>query len=102
MKIYPTYRFKTVDPVIKELRNMFEDRPHLSKQKISKKSGVAVGTMYNWLNEKTKRPQFCTANAVARALGMEFKLTPIAAPKYSTVRKVNSKEKEHYVEQRIG
>ena len=40
----------------------------------SHESGVSTTTLRNWFHGATRRPQFCTVNAVARALGKELRL----------------------------
>ncbi len=65
---YKSYMFLDKDPVIDTLRTAVST----SKQKysaISMNSGVATSTIYNWFHGRTRRPQFATVAAVARALG---------------------------------
>ena len=69
--LYKSYVFKTKDPVIDKTRTIVQDAG-LSYTEISNKSGVSPATMYNWFHGATKRPQFCTVNAVARACGQEL------------------------------
>lgn len=71
---YRTYKFKGQDPIIFQVRSIVT---HSGEKytAISKSSGVSAQTMGNWFNGKTRRPQFATLNAVARALGWELLLT---------------------------
>ena len=41
----------------------------MSMKKLHEISNVSNSTMSNWFKGKTKRPQFCTVSAVARAAG---------------------------------
>lgn len=68
LKLYKSYNFVDKDPVIDAIRTAVSDSG-LSYTKISDKSSVSAGTLGNWLNGKTRRPQFCTVWAVARACG---------------------------------
>lgn len=72
MKIYKSYMFRTKDPVIDHVRTIVADSG-LKHSKVSEKSGVAAGTMHNWFSGPTRRPQFATVEAVARACGYTFK-----------------------------
>lgn len=69
LKKYKSYRFTDKDPIIDATRTVVQDSG-MSYQEISAKSGVAVGTLGAWFNGRTKRPQFCTVNAVGRTCGM--------------------------------
>ncbi len=65
---YKSYSFVEKDPVIDALRTAVST----SKKKyrtISQDSGVAASTIHNWFHGRTRRPQFATVAAVARALG---------------------------------
>ena len=70
---YRTYRFLDKDPIIDVMRTLTQDSKQ-SYADISDKSGVTQGTLYNWFHGHTKRPQFCTLNAVARACGKQLGL----------------------------
>ena len=72
--IYPSYLFKTHDPVLDQLDTLIQDSD-LSHTRIAATSGVSTTTLSNWRKRKTKRPQFCTIVAVARALGADVQLT---------------------------
>lgn len=65
MKKYKTYIFADQDPIVKETLS-FADK---SLKQVARDSGISVGTLYNWKRKKTKRPQFCTIQAVGRACG---------------------------------
>ncbi len=67
LKPYKTYLFRDKDPVIDLLRTVKDD----TKAKVAAMahdSGVSTGTLYNWFSGKTRRPQFATVVAVARAM----------------------------------
>jgi len=72
---YRTYSFVNKDPMIDKIRTIVE-RSNQDYDHIHEASGVSVGTLYNWFHGKTKRPQFATLNAVARALHHELRLMP--------------------------
>jgi len=74
LKLYKSYIFKEKDPVIDQLRTVVQDSKK-SYGEIHALSGVSVSAINGWFNGVTKRPQFATVNAVASALGQEFKLT---------------------------
>jgi hypothetical protein len=68
LKTYKSYLFRDKDPIIDRLRTAVADSG-LSMKKLQEISSVSNTTTYNWFNGKTKRPQFCTVSAVARAAG---------------------------------
>lgn len=72
---YRTYSFQNKDPMIDKIRTIVE-RSNQSYDQIHDESGVSVGTLYNWFHGKTRRPQFASLNAVARALNHELRLLP--------------------------
>lgn len=74
---YAAYQFRKgeQDPIVDRLRTIFEDHSG-DVTKTAEASGVSTGTIHNWWNGKTKRPQFCTAAAVARSMGYDFVLAP--------------------------
>ena len=72
LKPYKSYSFRDKDPCIDIIRTVVEDSGK-SYVKIHESSGVSVGTLSNWFGGKTRRPQFATVNAVALALGHEFR-----------------------------
>ena len=65
---YKSYSFVNKDPVIDLLRTAKDDRK-VTLEGIHSDSGVSVGTLHNWFRGKTRRPQFATVAAVARAMG---------------------------------
>jgi len=67
---YRSYAFKDKDPVIDQLRTMIADEK-VSYLQVRELSGVTTTTLYNWFNGPTRRPQYDTVMAVARALGYE-------------------------------
>jgi hypothetical protein len=72
--IYHTYNFIEKDPVIDILRTRLQQM-RMTYRELTIRSGVSEKTLHNWFNGSTKRPQFATCQAVARALGADFKLT---------------------------
>ena len=65
---YKSYLFREKDPVIDALRTAVSDSGK-SYLGVQNDSGVSATTVHNWFHGKTKRPQFATVTAVARALG---------------------------------
>jgi DNA-binding phage protein len=68
IKLYKSYSFRDKDPVIDHLRTAVQKSGN-KYSKISEDSGVSSGTLSNWFEGTTKRPQFATVAAVARSLG---------------------------------
>lgn len=71
MPVYRTYRFMDKDPIIDRLRTLVKDSGR-SYQSISDEGGPSVGTLGNWFNGGTRRPQFCTVMATFRTLGKDL------------------------------
>jgi DNA-binding phage protein len=71
--VYHTYSFVDKDPVIEILRDAME-RQRLTIHEVSMRSGVAMTTLWHWFYGKTARPKFATCQAVARAMGLDFRL----------------------------
>ena len=65
---YKSYLFRDKDPVIDALRTAVSDSQK-TYRKVHDDSGVSIGTLHNWFNGKTRRPQFTTVAAVALACG---------------------------------
>lgn len=76
IKVYNSYRFVDKDPIIDQIRTIVADSGETYKQ-IHEDSGVSTATMHNWFLGGTKRPQFASVNAIARALGHELVFVPI-------------------------
>lgn len=74
LKIYRAYSFAGQDPVVARLEAIV-DRSGLSFQKLSERSGVGASTFASWFrSRKTKRPQFATIMAAARACGHDIQI----------------------------
>ena len=67
-KLYKTYVFRDKDPVIDHLRTAVKDDGRKRSQ-LAQDSGVSAATLSNWFEGTTRRPQFATVAAVARACG---------------------------------
>ena len=65
---YKSYMFTDKDPVIDALRTAVSDA-HVKYVTLHAESGVSATTISNWFHGTTRRPQFATTAAVARALG---------------------------------
>jgi transcriptional regulator with XRE-family HTH domain len=72
---YKSYNFVDKDPIIDEIRTLYEDSG-VNYKWLHENAGVATGTLTNWFNGQTKRPQAATLNAVARALGYKLGFVP--------------------------
>lgn len=66
--IYRSYRFIDKDPIIDAVRTVVQDE-HLNNNRVHDISGVAAGTLTNWFEGGTRRPQNSTVTAVTAALG---------------------------------
>lgn len=73
---YKSYNFLDKDPIIDILRTLIQieaSQRGLSfgamLKVIQNDSGLRVATMHNWFSGPTVSPRFCSAAAVARALG---------------------------------
>ena len=72
---YKSYNFIDKDPIIDEIRTVYEASGANYKW-VHDNSNVAVGTLANWFNGVTKRPQAATINAVLRSLGYKLGVVP--------------------------
>lgn len=73
---YPTYFFreKEQDPIIDALQTIKEEAGHKLEQ-LHVMSGLSTTTMYNWFTKrKTRKPQYCSIVAFARAHGYDVTL----------------------------
>jgi len=75
LKLYRTYSFRTKDPVIDEIRTVFDDVGARYRD-IEETCDVSNTTLRGWFYGKTRRPQFATIRATARALGFDYTLQP--------------------------
>jgi len=73
LKLYKSYMFTEKDPIIDVVRTIVEDS-HRPFARIERDSGVTGQTLRNWFMGPTKRPQFATIAAVARALGHDIQI----------------------------
>jgi transcriptional regulator with XRE-family HTH domain len=69
---YKSYSFVDKDPMIDQVRTIILDST-MTYKTLADASGVAEGTIRNWLDGATRKPQAATFNAVLRACG--YKLT---------------------------
>lgn len=76
--VYKSYMFRNKDPVIDELRTVFKDEGLLNSKgfkAVQGRGAAKAGTYRNWFNGTTRRPQFASIQATAKALGYSYKLT---------------------------
>jgi hypothetical protein len=74
--VYTTYSFRHKDPVIDEMRTLFQKEGKLSKKglvEVENRGAAKAATYKAWFNGKTRRPQNATIMATARALGYDRK-----------------------------
>ena len=75
---YKSYSFVDKDPIIDEVRTVFQDAG-VTKQWVEENSGVTAQTLHHWFDGKTRRPQAATVNAVLRALGKKLGVVDLQA-----------------------
>lgn len=68
---YKSYNFVDKDPIIDEIRTIYE-QSGANYTWIHEHSNVSTGTLTNWFNGTTKKPQAATINAVLRSLGYKL------------------------------
>jgi transcriptional regulator with XRE-family HTH domain len=68
---YKSYSFMDKDPIIDEIRTIYQDSG-VNYKWISDNSGVSAATLTAWFSGTTKKPQAATINAVLRALGYKL------------------------------
>src|SRR5262249_31194533 len=87
MHFLTTYKFNwrkgEQDPVVDRVRTCMQDSGY-TIARIARDSGVAYGTLSNWMDGTTMRPQYATLCAATRAMGFDFAVVP-------TDHKVNGK-----------
>lgn len=69
------YRFIDKDPVIDVIRTEAQRYGNLSHKQLvelSLESGVSVGTLHNWFEGETRRPQSLSTRFVLQALGVDI------------------------------
>ena len=74
---YKSYNFVDKDPMIDQVRTIIIDSHDTYKQ-IAEASGVNEGTIRNWLDGATRKPQAATFNAVLRTLGYKLTIRDLA------------------------
>lgn len=77
-KAYKGYNFVDKDPIIDRLRTAYQDAlgrdNKLNFSELSRRSGLSAATPHNWFDGDTKRPQFATVVAFARAIDCDVAL----------------------------
>jgi hypothetical protein len=69
LRIYKSYNFVDKDPSIDFVHSLM-DRHNKTARQIQEAGGPTSATIYNWINGKTRRPQFCTVAAATLACGV--------------------------------
>ncbi len=72
--IYPYYRHTGQDPMVSVVLRTVGRVSNTSQSASAKKAKVSPGTVKNWQDKKTRRPQHATLAAYAGAHGLEFRL----------------------------
>lgn len=91
LSLYRSYSFVDKDPVIDRIRTIVQDEG-LSYQDIHIISGVSAGTLSNWFEGETRRPQYATIAAVTYSLG--YKQEFVKAKKIDFTREIAKAQKE--------
>jgi hypothetical protein len=78
MTLYTAYNFIDKDPVIDELRTIFQDQNHGKLDgsyfnKVHENGGPTASCLRAWFFGDTKRPQSVTIEAAGRAMGYKRK-----------------------------
>ena len=73
LKIYKSYSFIDKDPIIDRLRTALKDSG-MSYADVEREGGPTASCLGAWFDGNTKRPQFATAMAAARAMGYDLVL----------------------------
>lgn len=71
LRVYKSYNFIDKDPSIDWVHSLM-DKTNMTPQKIQAGGGPTATTVYNWINGRTKRPQFCTVAAATLACGQSI------------------------------
>lgn len=77
MRIYQAYVFVNKDPAIDAIRTIMQD--HFGKRNLARadykeveeQGGPSAGTVKQWFEGKTRRPQNATLEAAGRAIGYQ-------------------------------
>lgn len=69
--LYKTYLFKNKDPMIFQISKVMKENK-ISIRAASNDSGVTESCINGWLYGATRRPQFATLKAVAKAIGCDI------------------------------
>lgn len=66
------------DPVIDAIHTLMDQPKNRggSLKNLAERANVSPGTIHNWIDGDTRRPQHATIAATAKALGYEFQLVP--------------------------
>jgi transcriptional regulator with XRE-family HTH domain len=75
---YKSYSFIDKDPIIDEVRGVWQASGQTYKQ-VEEQGGVSAKTLHYWFDGATKRPQAATLNAVLRALGYKLGIVALSA-----------------------
>jgi len=72
-----TYRFgdDQKDPIIDRIHTCMQDTGY-DVARAARESGVSYGTIHNWIDGPTRRPQYATICAVVRCMGYDMALVP--------------------------
>jgi hypothetical protein len=76
INMYKSYSFRTKDPVIDELRTMFQDAGLYDGKgfkTVHERGAATPGTYHKWFKGQTRRPSHPAVMATAHALGYERK-----------------------------
>ena len=71
--IYKTYLFTDKDPIIDEMRTLWEKCKRPTYDYVTAQGGPAASTIRGWFNGDTVRPQSASVRAFVRALGFDIR-----------------------------
>ena len=72
---YKSYSFVDKDPVIDEVRTIYQ-ASGVNYKWLSEQSSVSISTIRNMFEGKTKRPQSATTEAILRSMGYKRVIVP--------------------------
>lgn len=72
--VYPYYRHTGQDPMVGKVLDALSRNSNEKLSAVVRRSKVAQGTVKNWQQKKTRRPQHATMAAVLGASNLEFRI----------------------------
>jgi hypothetical protein len=91
MKIYQSYLFRTKDPIIDEMRTVYQEAlggvrsKHL--RQVERDGGATASAQMQWFHGKTRRPQNASIEASLRAMGKCRKIVDLPRDEFAKIEK---------------